>query len=83
MCLYEVLQIVVYTAFTVVYACTAQSCVTLFRLFVLVNLMYLQLDHALLGPLLSRDGIGAYGEATFLYKPTGTLLVTDVVIQVR
>eukprot|EP00953_Heterococcus_sp_UTEX-ZZ885_P028529 15210-Heterococcus_DN1.PRE.1 len=39
------------------------------------------LDHALLGPLLSRDGIGAYGEATFLYKPTGTLLVTDVVIQ--
>eukprot|EP00953_Heterococcus_sp_UTEX-ZZ885_P028532 15211-Heterococcus_DN1.PRE.1 len=40
------------------------------------------LDHALLGPLLSRDGIGAYGEATFLYKPTGTLLVTDVVIQV-
>jgi hypothetical protein len=44
--------------------------------------MYLQLDHALLGPLISRDGIGAYGEATFLYKPTGTLLVTDVVIQV-
>jgi hypothetical protein len=45
--------------------------------------MNLQLDHALLGPLLSRDGIGAYGEATFLYKPTGTLLVTDVVIQVH
>lgn len=33
-----------------------------------------------LGPLISRDG--AFGETAFCHRPTGTLLVTDTVVEV-
>jgi hypothetical protein len=38
------------------------------------------LDLAILGPIISRDG--AFGETVFLHKPTKTLLVTDTALQV-
>lgn len=39
-----------------------------------------ELDIAILGPILSRDG--AFGETVVLHKPTKTLLVTDTMVQV-
>lgn len=38
------------------------------------------LDLAILGPIISRDG--AFGETVVLHKPTKTLLVTDTAVQV-
>lgn len=38
------------------------------------------LDILVLGPIISRDG--AFGETVVLHKPTGTLLVTDTLLQV-
>eukprot|EP00611_Tribonema_gayanum_P001422 TRINITY_DN11027_c0_g1_i1.p1 TRINITY_DN11027_c0_g1~~TRINITY_DN11027_c0_g1_i1.p1 ORF type:complete len:498 (+),score=94.27 TRINITY_DN11027_c0_g1_i1:56-1549(+) len=41
-----------------------------------------EMNHAILGPLISNDGIGAFGEAVFFHKDTSTLLVTDIVVKV-
>mmetsp|Transcript_31025 Transcript_31025/g.39991 ORF Transcript_31025/g.39991 Transcript_31025/m.39991 type:complete len:481 (+) Transcript_31025:73-1515(+) len=41
-----------------------------------------EFDYRLIGPLLSKNKIGGYGEAVFFHKNTKTLLVTDVVVQV-
>lgn len=40
-----------------------------------------QLEHTLLGTFRSRDG--AFGEAAFVHKPSGSLLVVDTIVGVR
>mmetsp|Transcript_508 Transcript_508/g.574 ORF Transcript_508/g.574 Transcript_508/m.574 type:complete len:484 (-) Transcript_508:248-1699(-) len=41
-----------------------------------------EFDYRVVGPLLSKDKIGGFGEAAFFHAPTKTLLVTDVVVRV-
>jgi len=43
---------------------------------------YPEFDYRIVGPLLSKDKAGGFGEAAFYHKKTQTLLTTDIVVKV-